>query len=108
MSNITPIGEDRAEIAAALPSSCSTRWNSRRKAAVVRAVLTGVISLDQAQAIYRLSVSEFYSWKRFLDAEGVEEVVARSLGIRTPSELDQREQSPDPDEPQPGAARGRA
>ena len=69
----------------------------------MRAVLTGVISLDQAQAVYRLSVSEFYSWKRFLDAEGVEEVVARSLGIRTPSELEQGELPSEPN-----AARGQA
>ena len=88
MAEVTPIYDQLGVLSADLLPAFSSRWNARRKAAVVRAVLAGVISLDQAQALYRLSLSEFYSWQRFLRADGVDEVVARSLGIRTPSEIE--------------------
>ena len=81
MSNVTPINAELGEIFSQLPSTCSTRWNARRKAAVVRAVASGVISLEKAQAMYRLSLSEFYSWQRFLDVDGIDKVIGQALGV---------------------------
>jgi hypothetical protein len=88
MSNVTPINSELGEVFAQLPASCSTRWNARRKAAVVRAVQSGVISLEKAQAMYRLSLSEFYSWQRFLHVDGVDEVFARPLGVHSAGEVE--------------------
>lgn len=54
-----------------LPPRDTTRWISRRKASVVAAVHSGVISLDDACARYRLSVEEFLSWERAIARHGV-------------------------------------
>jgi hypothetical protein len=56
----------------ALPKSYATRWVAARKAQVVEAVQSGLISLDEALARYRLSLYEFMSWQRALQAEGLE------------------------------------
>lgn len=47
-----------------LPPSHTTRWISRRKAEVVVAVNGGLLSLEQACKLYRLSDEEFLSWSR--------------------------------------------
>ena len=49
-----------------------TRWVARRKAQVVKAVQTGLLSLDEALARYRLTVEEFASWQRALYRDGLE------------------------------------
>lgn len=54
-----------------LPPPDTKRWVSRRKAAVVTAVRRGLISLDEACQRYNLSVEEFLSWQRLIDAHGV-------------------------------------
>lgn len=54
-----------------LPPPDTKRWVSRRKAAVVTAVRRGLISLDEACRRYNLSVEEFLSWQRLIDAHGV-------------------------------------
>jgi hypothetical protein len=63
MSNISYL-TDELEQAAKLPASYETRWTNGKKAAVVHAVQTGVISLDRALALYRMSAQEFESWRK--------------------------------------------
>jgi len=43
----------------------------RRKAEVVAAVRSGILSLDEACARYTLSVEEFLSWQRSIDRHGL-------------------------------------
>ena len=45
-----------------LPPSRAAHWTPRRKAEVVQAVRTGLLSLEQAGARYALSREEFSSW----------------------------------------------
>lgn len=54
-----------------LPPSNTKRWVVRRKAAVVQAVRSGLISLDDACRRYSLSVEEFLSWERAMDKHGL-------------------------------------
>lgn len=63
MSNISYLTEE-LEQAAQLPASYETRWTNARKAAVVHAVQSGVISLERALALYRMSAHEFETWRR--------------------------------------------
>lgn len=53
-----------------LPPPGTTRWVVRRKAAVVAGVREGLISLEEACRRYTLSVEEFLSWQRLIDAHG--------------------------------------
>ena len=53
-----------------LPPVSTTRWVIRRKAAVVDAVTTGLISLEEACRRYTLSVEEFQSWVKAMDKHG--------------------------------------
>ncbi len=54
-----------------LPPPNTRRWVIRRKAQVVEAVRTGVLSLDEACDRYTLSIEEFLSWQRLFDSHGV-------------------------------------
>jgi len=54
-----------------LPSPNTKRWVIRRKAQVVVAVRSGVISLDEACRRYNLSIEEFLSWQRLIDRHGI-------------------------------------
>ena len=54
-----------------LPPPDTKRWVARRKAAVVTAVRSGAISLDEACRRYHLSEEEFLAWERGIDAYGV-------------------------------------
>ncbi|HTQ14702.1 MAG TPA: DUF1153 domain-containing protein [Rhizomicrobium sp.] len=54
-----------------LPPSETTRWVARRKAEVVAAVRGGMLSLDEACVRYRLSVEEYASWQRAIEAHGM-------------------------------------
>jgi len=46
------------------------RWTSGRKAAVVTAVKSGVISREKACSIYQLSEEELRTWERAFDRYG--------------------------------------
>lgn len=46
------------------------RWTSGRKAAVVTAVKSGLISRKEACSIYQLSEEEFLAWERAFDRYG--------------------------------------
>ncbi len=54
-----------------LPPPNTKRWVMRRKAEVVAGVRAGLISLEEACDRYCLSVDEFRSWQRLLDAHGL-------------------------------------
>ena len=54
-----------------LPPPNTERWVTRRKALVVKAVRTGLITLDEACQRYTLSVEEFLSWQSLLDRHGL-------------------------------------
>ena len=59
-----------------LPPPDTKRWVARRKAAVVTAVRSGAISLEEACRRYHLSEEEFLAWERGIDKHGV-------AGLRT-------------------------
>jgi hypothetical protein len=54
-----------------LPPPDTKRWVIRRKAEVVAAVRSGLISLDEACRRYTLSIEEFLTWQRLIDSHGM-------------------------------------
>jgi len=54
-----------------LPPPNTKRWVVRRKAAVVAAVRSGRITMEEALRRYELSEEEFLSWQRALEAHGL-------------------------------------
>ncbi len=54
-----------------LPPANTKRWVTRRKAEVVNAVRSGIISLDEACRRYKLSIEEFASWQALIDHHGL-------------------------------------
>src|SRR5690606_19736018 len=54
-----------------LPPPDTKRWGIRRKATVVAAVRSGLLTLEQACQRYKLSIEEFLSWQRLIDAHGL-------------------------------------
>jgi len=66
-------------IAPALPPANTKRWVIRRKAAVVSAVRTGVLTLEDACQRYHLSAEEFLSWQRLIDRHGMRGLRATRL-----------------------------
>jgi len=54
-----------------LPHPNTTRWVTRRKAAVVVAVRNGKITIQGALRRYQLSEEEFLSWQRAFEAHGL-------------------------------------
>ena|SRR5579883_77940 len=69
-----PVGRPNDELAARLadlPPANTKRWVIRRKAEVVAAVRSGMISLEDACNRYKLSIEEFLSWQRLIDSHGL-------------------------------------
>ena len=54
-----------------LPPPNTTRWTIRRKAAVVAAVHSGKITMEEALGRYQLSEEEFLSWQRAFETHGL-------------------------------------
>jgi hypothetical protein len=54
-----------------LPPADTKRWVPRRKAAVVVAVRSGAISLEEACRLYHLSEEEFLGWERGIEIHGI-------------------------------------
>ena len=54
-----------------LPSPQTKRWVIRRKAEVVAAVRSNLITLEDACERYKLSVEEFLSWQRLIEKHGM-------------------------------------
>ena len=71
-----PIGDwglPRTKAAAvALPPPGTKRWTARRKAAVVEAVHSSRITIEEVCRRYALSVEEFLSWHNSIQRHGVE------------------------------------
>ena len=55
-----------------LPAAGTRRWVASRKAAVVRGVVYGLISKDEALKRYSLSDDEFIEWVRAVSTHGKE------------------------------------
>ena len=54
-----------------LPPADTKRWSPSRKAAVVAAARSGVISREEACARYSMSDEELLAWEQALDKNGV-------------------------------------
>jgi hypothetical protein len=55
-----------------LPPPNTRRWVVRRKAAVVVAVKSGMITIQQACQVYQLTEEEFLSWKHAFETDGLD------------------------------------
>jgi transposase-like protein len=62
-----------------LPPPNIRRWITQRKAEVVTAVRTGLLSLDEACVRYGITSEEFLSWQRLLDEHGLQGLRATRL-----------------------------
>jgi transposase-like protein len=79
-----------------LPPANTRRWVVRRKAAVVAAVQSGKITLEEACQRYQLTEEEFRSWQRAYEAHGLPGLRATRL-----------QQYRSPHSPRPGRPRRR-
>jgi Protein of unknown function (DUF1153) len=71
------IGPDGGPLTIAdLPAPDTKRWVIHRKAQVVVAVRSGLLSLEEACSRYRLTIDEFLSWQSAMDRHGL-------AGLRT-------------------------
>ena len=71
-----------------LPPANTRRWVVRRKAAVVAAVQSGKITLEEACQRYQLTEEEFRSWQRAYEAHGLPGLHATRLQqYRSPRSL---------------------
>ena len=59
-------------IAVHLPPPDTNRWTARRKALVVEAVLSGMITIEEVTRRYALSVEELLSWHNAMQRHGVQ------------------------------------
>jgi hypothetical protein len=64
-------GPSRGTSAADLLPSATVRWSPQRKAAVVMAVIAGVLDFDEACRRYDLSAEEFRAWQVAFENFGV-------------------------------------
>ncbi len=63
-----------------LPDPKTRRWVASRKAAVVRAVAAGLITVDEACAMYALSPEEFQYWQSAVEQHGIEALKTTYIG----------------------------
>src|SRR5215469_9528519 len=54
-----------------LPPPITKRWVARRKAAVLAALRSGAITIEEASRRYELSEEEIGAWQRAFDAHGL-------------------------------------
>jgi hypothetical protein len=62
-----------------LPSADTRRWVASRKAAVLRAVLSGLITRKEALERYKLSEEEFTEWEQAVGNHGEAALKATAL-----------------------------
>jgi hypothetical protein len=69
----TPLGESVAgtRLIEQLPHPNTERWVVRRKAAVIAAVRSGGVTLEEAGRLYQLSKEELLSWDRAFELHGL-------------------------------------
>ena len=65
-----------------LPPPSNKRWVARRKAAVLRALRSGAISVEEACRRYALSEEELLGWQRAFETHGIPGLRASRLRIR--------------------------
>ena len=61
--------------------SLQTRWVIRRKAEVVAAVRSGLLSWEEARDRYRLNLEELISWQQSVDRFGLDGLRATKRNI---------------------------
>jgi hypothetical protein len=61
----------RTALIQSLPPPNTKRWVVRRKAAVIAAVRSGGITIEEACRVYQLSEEEFLSWQRAFEIHGL-------------------------------------
>jgi hypothetical protein len=61
------------------PPAGTTRWVHTRKAAVVVAILTGRMTIEEACEMYGLSAEEILSWRNLVQKFGVDSLRVTSL-----------------------------
>ncbi|EAQ11584.1 hypothetical protein RB2654_04114 [Rhodobacterales bacterium HTCC2654] len=62
-----------------LPPANTRRWVASRKAAVVRAVKFGLVTLPDALRMYALSEEEFAEWQHAVETHGEAALKATAL-----------------------------
>lgn len=62
--------EAPGETLGGLPPINVIRWGVRRKSQLIDAIRRGLLTFDEAQVRYRLSVEELTSWQAFFDKHG--------------------------------------
>jgi len=62
-----------------MPPSTTRRWVASRKAAVVKGVVHGLLSLDEALKTYGLSEEEFAEWRNAVEKHGEAALKATAL-----------------------------
>jgi hypothetical protein len=81
-SQIDPAGADAPSLTLGdLPPPDTRRWVARRKAQVVSAVQVGLLPLEEALRLYRLTIEEFASWQRALLRYGTTGLKASQLHV---------------------------
>ena len=66
-----------------LPPANTNRWVARRKAAVLAALRSGAITMEEACRRYALSEEELLTWQRAFEAHGLSGLRATRLRGRT-------------------------
>jgi len=69
----TPVSDSLVEtlLREGLPPPNTRRWVVRRKAAVLVAVSSRMITVEQACQVYQLTEEELFSWKHAFEAHGL-------------------------------------
>ena len=80
-----PGGLDKGKAGLVLPPADTRRWSSRRKAAVVVAMRTGVITREEACERYLLSDEELTGWEAAFDRGGIPGLRVTSHRFRRPA-----------------------
>jgi hypothetical protein len=62
-----------------LPPSDTTRWVARRKAEVVAAVSSGLLTMSEACERYQMDLEELVSWQRAVDHNGLSGLKVKGL-----------------------------
>ena len=76
-----------------LPPSNTDRWVARRKAAVLAALRSGAITMEEACRRYALSEEELLAWQRAFEVHGLS-------GLRASRLRGRRTRRPDAADPQ--------
>ena len=67
--------------APALPSRGTERWTAARKAAVIKGVRQGLLTIEEACERYNLTIDEYRAWERDFDSHGEPGLRSTRVGI---------------------------